>query len=248
MQIEKGKQKRTSRGAFAKLTTERRGRPRITPQPPLRVTLDDTEQGDIVDHLHRRLPAHAPGGPPETVRPLHPRRRRAPGGWGGQRRHGGVPGVVRGQRPWRPAFPPVQAGRPVGLRGLHVPERSRQPRRPGHRRQADGAERHGHLRRLGLAGRPRLLRAPVPRHEADPDHRPHRTGSRPVRHRVRELAGPGARPLRRPGGHRCLHGEERRVHQGHADGSPAATPTRTSGTTPGCVSAIAKGAVEGDPD
>jgi uncharacterized protein (DUF2252 family) len=51
VQIEKGKQKRTSRGAFAKLTTERRGRPRITAQPPLRVTLDDTEQGDIVDHL-----------------------------------------------------------------------------------------------------------------------------------------------------------------------------------------------------
>jgi len=50
VQIEKGKD-RTSRGAFAKLTTERRGRPRITPQPPLRVTLDDAEQGDIVDRL-----------------------------------------------------------------------------------------------------------------------------------------------------------------------------------------------------
>ena len=49
--FEKEKQKRTSRGAFAKLTSERRGRPRITPQPPLRVTLDDAEQGDIVDAL-----------------------------------------------------------------------------------------------------------------------------------------------------------------------------------------------------
>jgi uncharacterized protein (DUF2252 family) len=51
VQIEKGKETRTSRGAFAKLTTDRRGRPRITPQPPLRVTLDDHEQGDIVESL-----------------------------------------------------------------------------------------------------------------------------------------------------------------------------------------------------
>ena len=51
VQIEKGKETRTSRGAFAKLTTERRGRARITPQPPLRVTLDDDEQGDIVEGL-----------------------------------------------------------------------------------------------------------------------------------------------------------------------------------------------------
>ena len=51
VQFEKGKETRTSRGAFAKLTTERRGRARITPQPPLRVTLDDTEQGDVVEGL-----------------------------------------------------------------------------------------------------------------------------------------------------------------------------------------------------
>jgi uncharacterized protein (DUF2252 family) len=54
IQIEKGKQKRTSRGAFAKLTTVARGRPRITTQPPLRVTIDDDEQGDIVDQLLAR--------------------------------------------------------------------------------------------------------------------------------------------------------------------------------------------------
>jgi uncharacterized protein (DUF2252 family) len=51
VQIEKGKKSRTSRGAFAKLTTERRGRPRITAQPPMRVRLDDDEQGDIVEGL-----------------------------------------------------------------------------------------------------------------------------------------------------------------------------------------------------
>jgi uncharacterized protein (DUF2252 family) len=51
VQFEKGKETRTSRGAFAKLTTEQRGRARITPQPPFRVTLDDDEQGDIVEGL-----------------------------------------------------------------------------------------------------------------------------------------------------------------------------------------------------
>ncbi len=52
IQIEKGKAKRTSRGTFAKLTTMTRGRrPRIATEPPLRVTIDDDEQGDIVDHL-----------------------------------------------------------------------------------------------------------------------------------------------------------------------------------------------------
>ncbi len=49
--FEKGKETRTSRGAFAKLTTTRLGRPRIIPDPPLRVTLDDEEQGDIVEGL-----------------------------------------------------------------------------------------------------------------------------------------------------------------------------------------------------
>jgi len=49
--IEQGKAKRTSRGAFAKLTTMAHGRPRITTQPPIRVTLSDDEQDDIVDTL-----------------------------------------------------------------------------------------------------------------------------------------------------------------------------------------------------
>jgi uncharacterized protein (DUF2252 family) len=51
VQFEKNKETRTSRGAFEKLTTERRGRARITPHPPVRVTLDDDEQGDIVEGL-----------------------------------------------------------------------------------------------------------------------------------------------------------------------------------------------------
>jgi len=49
--IEKKRQHRTSRGALAKLTTMTEGRPRITEDPPIRVTIDDQEQADIVGHL-----------------------------------------------------------------------------------------------------------------------------------------------------------------------------------------------------
>jgi uncharacterized protein (DUF2252 family) len=49
--IEKQRTRRTSRGAFAKLTTMAQGRPRISTQPPLRVTISDNEQADLVAHL-----------------------------------------------------------------------------------------------------------------------------------------------------------------------------------------------------
>jgi uncharacterized protein (DUF2252 family) len=49
--IEKKRERRTSRGAFAKLTTMAHGRPRITEEPPVRVTISDGEQADVVDHL-----------------------------------------------------------------------------------------------------------------------------------------------------------------------------------------------------
>jgi uncharacterized protein (DUF2252 family) len=49
--IEKKRKRRTSRGAFAKLTTMAHGRPRISTDPPLRVTINDSEQADLVDHL-----------------------------------------------------------------------------------------------------------------------------------------------------------------------------------------------------
>jgi uncharacterized protein (DUF2252 family) len=42
---------RTSRGAFAKLTTMAHGRPRISTDPPVRVTISDDEQADLVAHL-----------------------------------------------------------------------------------------------------------------------------------------------------------------------------------------------------
>jgi uncharacterized protein (DUF2252 family) len=49
--IEKKRERRTSRGAFAKLTAMAHGRPRITEEPPLRVTIPDDEQADLVDRL-----------------------------------------------------------------------------------------------------------------------------------------------------------------------------------------------------
>jgi uncharacterized protein (DUF2252 family) len=49
--IEKQQRRRTSRGAFAKLTTMTHGRPRITEDPPVRVTLSDEEQADVTGHL-----------------------------------------------------------------------------------------------------------------------------------------------------------------------------------------------------
>ena len=49
--IERQAQVRTSQGAFAKLTSMVNGRPRIDEDPPVRVTVDDDEQADLVDQL-----------------------------------------------------------------------------------------------------------------------------------------------------------------------------------------------------
>jgi uncharacterized protein (DUF2252 family) len=49
--IEKKRERRTSRGAFAKLTQLVDGRPRITEEPPVRVTISDAEQAELVGQL-----------------------------------------------------------------------------------------------------------------------------------------------------------------------------------------------------
>jgi len=49
--IERQRSRRTSRGAFAKLTSMVHGRPRITEDPPLRVTMSDSEQADLAGNL-----------------------------------------------------------------------------------------------------------------------------------------------------------------------------------------------------
>jgi uncharacterized protein (DUF2252 family) len=49
--IDRKRRRRTSEFAFEKLTTMAHGRPRITEDPPLRVTIGDAEQADLTDHL-----------------------------------------------------------------------------------------------------------------------------------------------------------------------------------------------------
>ena len=49
--IEKRRERRTSRGAFARLAIMADGRPRITEEPPLRVTISDDEQDALVGEL-----------------------------------------------------------------------------------------------------------------------------------------------------------------------------------------------------
>jgi uncharacterized protein (DUF2252 family) len=49
--IEKKRRHRTHEGAYARLTEMAHGRPRITEEPPIRTTVDDDEQLDLVDEL-----------------------------------------------------------------------------------------------------------------------------------------------------------------------------------------------------
>ena len=49
--IDRKRKKRTHRGAYAKLTEMAHGRPRITEDPPIRETIDDDEQSDLIDEL-----------------------------------------------------------------------------------------------------------------------------------------------------------------------------------------------------
>ena len=49
--IEKRRRRRTSRGAFRKLTEMAHGRPRITEDPPVRAAISDDEQAELVGHL-----------------------------------------------------------------------------------------------------------------------------------------------------------------------------------------------------
>src|SRR5215471_16674489 len=49
--IERKRERRTSLGAFAKLTTMAGGRPRITVEPPLRVTISDAQQDELADRF-----------------------------------------------------------------------------------------------------------------------------------------------------------------------------------------------------
>ena len=69
--IEKQQERRTSRGALAKLTVMANGRPRITEEPPVRVRISDDEKADLVDHLlaEYRLTLQEDNAPCSTASP-----------------------------------------------------------------------------------------------------------------------------------------------------------------------------------
>ena len=167
--IEKKRERRTSRGAFAKLTTMAHGRPRITEEPPLRVTIGDDEQADLVGHLLAGYRLTLAGGPAEPVRPVHRGRRGPPGRGGGQRGDAVYLVLFEGRTGADPLFLQVKQAGPSVYEAHTRAQPPRQPRRAGDQRQAAGAERHRHLRRLGFAARAGLLRAAVPRHEDHPE-------------------------------------------------------------------------------
>ena len=117
------KERRTNRGAYAKLTTMVEGRPRITEDPPDPDDHRDTEQAEIVDHLlaQYRLTLQ------EDRRSLFDRFTEVDT----VRQVVGVGSVgmqvylvlLEGRSGSRPLVPPGQAGRAVRLRGLLGPSR-----------------------------------------------------------------------------------------------------------------------------
>jgi hypothetical protein len=211
--IEKKRKRRTSRGAFAKLTTMANGRPRITEDPPIRVTISDDEQDYLVDHLlaEYRMTLQ------EDRRSLFDRFTAVDV----VRQVVGVGSVgmqvylvlLEGRTGVDPLFLQVKQAGPAVYEAYTQPSRHPGPRRAGDQRQAADPERHRHFRRLGLAAREGLLRPAIPRHEDHPEHRPDRPPPGPVRDRMRRDPRPRPRAHRRPDGHRCLHREGRQVRR-----------------------------------
>ena len=209
--IEKKQKRRTSRGAFAKLTMMAHGRPRITEEPPIRVTVSDDEQAYLVDHLLAgyRLTLQ------EDRRSLFDRFTVADV----VRQVVGVGSVgmqvylvlLEGRTGADPLFLQVKQA------GPSVYEAHTQPsRHPGHGERVINGKRliqsatdifagWGSLHGQGL------LRAAIPRHEDHPEDGPDRPSPSRVRDRVRRDTRSRPRPHRRPDGHRCLYRKRRQV-------------------------------------
>ena len=168
--IERQQRRRTSRGAFARLTTMTQGRPRITEDPPLRVRIPDEEQLDLVDHLlagYRLTLQEDRRGLFDRFTEVDVVRQVVGVGSVGMRVY---LVLLEGRSGADPLFLQVKQAGPSVYEG-HLPA---QPPRPpwgqGDQRQTAGAERHGHLRRVGFTPWHRLLRPPVSRYEDHPEY------------------------------------------------------------------------------
>ena len=213
--IERKRQRRTSRGAFAKLTTMAHGRPRITEEPPVRVTIGDDEQAELVDRLlaEYRLTLH------DDRRSLFDRFTEADT----VRQVVGVGSV--GMRVYLVLLEGRTGADPLFLQvkqaGPSVYEAHTQPSRYRHHgaRVINGKRLVQSATDIfagwgSLHGRDYYVRQfrdmkIIPTTDLIA---PRLVG---VRDRMRRDAGPCPRPHRRPDGHRCLHRERRQVRRGH---------------------------------
>ncbi len=210
--IERRKTKKTSRGAFPKLTAMAHGRPRITAQPPLRITLTDDEQREVVDVLL--------AGYRDTLQEdraaLFDRFTEADV----VRQVVGVGSV--GMVVYLVLFEGRSGADPLFLQckqaGPSVYEPFVRPAAHAHH-----GERVIAGKRMvqsatdmfvgwGSMGGRELLRPAIPRHEAHPFDRADCAPARPVRHRLRVDARPEPCALGRSDGHRRLSGYRHRVH------------------------------------
>ena len=145
------KRKRTHRGAYAKLTEMAHGRPRITEDPPVRSTIDDDEQADLVDELlagyrrrSRRTGATSSTGSPRPT-------------WSARWWASGSVGMrvylvlFEGRSGVDPLFLQCKQAGPSVYEAHPGPSAHANHGAAGGHRQAPGPDRHRHLRGVELA-------------------------------------------------------------------------------------------------
>ena len=226
-----------------KLTEVVDGRRRFVSDPPLVQTLEELDgeaRPGVPGRDGRagaRLPVDPPAGPPAPRRAVPARRHGPQGRRRGQRRHAGVDPAARGRRRRRPPDPAGQGGAVLGARAVPRRERVHAGRAAGGRgaaADAGGERRHARLAAdaRDRRGGARLLRPPAARLEGVGGHRGDAArGLQPVRGALRVDAGPRARTVGRPGGHRGVPRRRRRRPTRRSPPTPRRTPTATSRTT-----------------
>ncbi len=157
---------RTSDRALPRFTHEVAGVRRIVEEPPLITRLPD-RGGRAAGRGARRVPADAGPALAAGARRLHPGRRRAQGGRGGQRRAARLRGPAGGLHAGGRGVPAAQAGSPVGAGPVRARRLglARAPGPAGRGVPAGAADGQRPAAGLDHGGRPAVLRAAVPEHE-----------------------------------------------------------------------------------